>query len=238
MNKIFIISILALVFIQAISCAQESALLQGKVTDNDINIRSDSTTSAQLICRVNKGESVEVVLTLYDWYKIRLPKNAPSFIKKEFASIGDDKNARVTKNNVNIRLAADISSPILGKANKDELIKILEEKDDWYSIEPVENSYGWIHKNFVTKLAKTVKKPKEETTKNVITVEGIIKTKTFTRVASHKLITKDGKAYLLKDDIEHLNSFNNRRVKITASIIDPTMQKYPILKVEKIEALN
>lgn len=121
------------------------------VMADDINVRSDSTTTSEIICKVNKGDNVEVVLELYDWYKIRLPKNAPAFVKKEFVVIIDDKTAKIREDSVNIRLRPDTSSPILGEVNKDEVIKILGETQGWYKIEPLNHSFGWIHKQFVKK---------------------------------------------------------------------------------------
>lgn len=237
-NKVAII-ILLFVFTQIspILLAEEfksgqTCLFQGEVKGHDINIRSDSTLSSEVICKVDKGEPVDVSSELYDWYKIRLPQAAPSFIKKDFVTLSKDgKIAKVSADFVNIRLRPDISSPILGKVNKDEMVDILQDKGDWYRIKPVKNSFGWIHKSFVSESRKDITKD--------ITVEGMVKPKTFTRIASHKLILEDNnKVYLLKADIEDLNPFNNRKVKITGKLVDPTKQKYPIIEVEKIEALD
>jgi uncharacterized protein YgiM (DUF1202 family) len=237
-NKVAI-TILLFIFTQ-ISCillaeefkSGQTYLFQGEVKGNDINIRSDSTLSSEVICKVDKGEPLDVSSELYDWYKISLPQAAPSFIKKDFVTLSKDgKIAKVSADFVNIRLRPDISSPILGKVNKDEIVDILQDKGDWYRIKPVKNSFGWIHKSFVSESRKDITKD--------ITVEGMVKQKTFTRVASHKLILEDNnKIYLLKADIEDLNPFNNRKVKITGKLVDPTKQKYPIIEVEKIEALD
>lgn len=224
---------------------QKPYSFQGEVNADNINIRSDSTTGSEVICKINKSECVDVLLELYNWYKIRLPKIAPSFIKKDFVTLADNNTAKVIKDNVNIRLRSDTSSPILGKVNKGEVVNILEDKGDWYKIEPVANSFGWIHKSFVNKLEekkiKLAKKSKEDieavSNKN-ITVEGIIKPKTFTRIATHKLISDDNKVYLLKGNKEDLIPLNHRRVKIIGKLVDPTKQKNPIIEVEKIEALD
>jgi uncharacterized protein YgiM (DUF1202 family) len=118
----------------------------------------DSTVSSAVICVLNKGERVEVTLELYDWYKIRLPKAAPAYIKKNMAaclSYTTQKyceSAKVIKNSVNIRLSPNESSPIIGKAVKDEIINIQQEKGGWYKIYPIINSYGWIHKKFINKV--------------------------------------------------------------------------------------
>jgi uncharacterized protein YgiM (DUF1202 family) len=127
----------------------KSVFFQGEINANNINIRSDSTINAKIICIANKGEPVKVIRESYEWYKIRLPKTAPSFIKKSLVGLIDEKTAKVIKDNVNIRLNANESSPILGKADKNEVINIIEERGEWYKIEPLANSFGWVHKKFV-----------------------------------------------------------------------------------------
>lgn len=216
-------------------------LFQCEVNADDINIRSDSTASAEIICKVNKNEPLDVLSELYGWYKVKLPPGAPSFIKKDFVALDEGKTAKITKDNVNIRLRPDISSPILGKLNQDESVNVLQEFGEWYRIEPVKNSFGWIHSNFVNKIEekkiKLAAEKKNEAIQEQITVEGIIKPKTLTHLATHKLTTQDNKLYLLKSNKEDLDSFNNRKVRIIGKLEDPA-RKNPIIEVEKIEALN
>jgi uncharacterized protein YgiM (DUF1202 family) len=213
----------------------ESYLFQAEVTGEDINVRTDSTVSSDVICKVKKGEQVDVVSSLYDWYKIRLPKDAPSYIRKDFVKISEDNIASVAKDNVNIRSKPDISSPILGKIKRDTRVTIIEDKGDWYKIEPVDNSFGWINKNFANRIAEKKVAKKEN---NSITIQGIIKLKTFTRVATYKLIGDDDRIYLLKADKDKLDPFNQRKVRITGKIVDPTKPRHPIIEVEKIEPLD
>jgi len=126
-------------------------LFQGRINAHNINVRSDSTVNSKIICAVNKGEPVEVVRESYEWYKIILPKAAPSFIKKDLVALIDEKTAKVLKDNVNIRLQPNESSAILGKAGKNEVINIAEDNGEWYKIEPLNNSFGWVNKKFVDK---------------------------------------------------------------------------------------
>lgn len=134
--------------------AQDSSPFQGEINTDNINIRSDATVSSEIICKAHRAEPIEVITELYGWYKIRLPKNAPSFIKKSLVSSIENKTAKVLKDNVNIRLYPSESSPILGIVNNGEPINILEDKGEWYRIEPVNSSFGWVNKKFVNKSAR------------------------------------------------------------------------------------
>lgn len=185
-----------------------------------------------------------------------MPKKAPSFVKKDLTvCIGFQpdsnacRNGKIVKNRVNIRLKASESSPILGKLNKNEVINIAGEIEGWYKIEPASESFGWIHKNFVKKAVfaqkeatAPVTKISPETIKDTkdITVEGIIKPygKIFKRIATHKLITPDNKTYLLKGNKRALDALNHHKVNIQGTIIDAPKEKYPVIEVGILAALN
>lgn len=242
------------VFFCGVLFAQSGAGFTGEVNADNINIRTDSTVASEEICGIDKGRQVEVVSELYDWYKIRLPKNAPSYIKNNFVSISEDKpadsidkfknidieggrNAKVSADRVNIRLSPGESSAILGRAAKDEAITILQEKGDWYKIEPIHNSFGWINKKFVNKAAVVKKQvlPSEN-----VTIEGTIKPYgIFIKLtATHKLITSDNNIFLLKGDKKSLDAFNRHKAKVTGKLISPDNGKLPMIEVEKIEGLE
>jgi uncharacterized protein YgiM (DUF1202 family) len=238
MDRIYAISIFLFFQCTTTLYAQEPFLFKGKVKADNINVRTDSTASSEVICSLDKDTDVEVILELYDWYKIKLPSNAPAFIKKDFATMIDDKTAKVSGDNVNIRLRPDASSPIIGRVNKDEAVVILGDKGDWYRIEPVSSSFGWIHKGFVkrqeAKLAQKSEKDKEE----IVSVEGIIKPKTMKRIATHKLITSENTVYLLKGDKNSLIALSGRKVRITGKLAKPQDQEYSIIDIAKIEVLD
>lgn len=271
-TKVFICAGLLFILIPFICFAQEqdslpqeltatpkhkSGLFPGEINADNIHIRSDSTVSSTIICIANNGELVEVVKELYGWYRVRLPKTAPSFIKKNLVAIIDGKTAKVIKDNVNIRLKANESSPILGKADKNEVINILEEKGGWYKIEPPNNSFGWVNKKFVNKASDTInkkegveldKKIREEnkiadekaSQEENATIEGIIKPygKVIKRIATHKLITADNNVLLLKGNKGSLDSLNYHKVRVTGKLIHPKNSKHSIIEILKIEALD
>ncbi|HTZ11344.1 MAG TPA: SH3 domain-containing protein, partial [Candidatus Margulisiibacteriota bacterium] len=104
-NKILLNLILAVSCAGSALPAEEAKapyLFQGQISSNNINVRTDSTAGSDSICIVNRGDYIEVIQEQYDWYKIRLPANAPSFVKKDLLEPIDEKNAKVIGNNVNI----------------------------------------------------------------------------------------------------------------------------------------
>ncbi|MBM3250177.1 MAG: hypothetical protein FJZ09_04945 [Candidatus Omnitrophica bacterium] len=175
------LAILLAVFSQAL--AQETVIFTGEITSPDINVRADSRVTAPVICALDKGEQVEVVLEAHDWYRIKLPKKAPAYIKKSFveciAPAAPDprqkkeapkkeelcSSAKLLNDRVNIRLGPGESAPILGMAYKDEPVKVVAEEEGWYRIEPTDKAFGWLNKKFVKKAVppgETEPKPKKK----------------------------------------------------------------------------
>lgn len=261
-NKLFVLFYsLAFILFPGVIFAQNSSeskiftSFQGEVNANNTNVRTDSTVNSKIICNLTKGSYVDVLWELYDWYKIRLPKAAPSFIKKSLAELIDEKTAKVLKDNVNVRLGPSEASSIIGKANKDEILNVFGEKVDWYKIEPVNNSFGWIHKKFVNKAVKLTaiqptsnpmqgkngltNKPSSENKE--IVIEGVINPygKVFRRLATHKFIANDNRIFLLRGIKENLNALTYHKVKITGKLIDKAdNQKIPVIEITKMEALD
>ncbi len=253
MKKIFKAIKLALLIyaqITAASFAAESAntAFLGIINRNNINVRSDSNTTSSVICQIGKNTAVEVVNEKYDWYKIKLPKHAPCYVKKELVDLIDNKTAKVSRENVNIRLSPSDSSQIIGKIDTNEVIAILSDDGLWYKIKATDNTFGWVHKKFIAKslvespsasmlsVPFSAANPLNET----IILEGIIEPygKVIKRVATHKLITKDYDIYLLKGVPGNLNALTYHKVRITGKAIPPARQKYPVIEIVKMEALD
>ena len=230
----------------------------GQINAQSINVRVDSSVSAQVICTLAKGELVEVVWEAYDWYKIRLPKEAPAYIKKDLLECnnvnadfatppGKCLSAKVIFDKVNIRLKPTQTAWILGKVDKAMVVNIIAEENGWYKIYPVYQSYGWVNKKFVNKdlviLQKQdslVKVPDPVKLLDPLTIEGKVSPYGIVlwRKATHKLITSENKIYLLKGERKSLDSLNYRKVRITGKLISLAASKYPIIQINTIEALN
>ena len=246
-----------------IAFAQEFQKFNGEITSDNINIRADSTVGSDIICALKKHDKVEVTSELYDWYKVRLPKNAPSFVKKSLfecmpippphpsstpipaKSETFCVSAKAIKDKINVRLEPSENSKILGKVKSDEIVNVLSESNGWLKIEPIRDSFGFINKKFVKKLSDIVNsKPEteilvpEQQAQPLIMVTGIVQPygMIFGRKATHKLLSGD-KTYLLKGNKQSLDSINYQKVKVTGKMVDPN-QKYPIIEVASIEAVK
>ncbi len=265
--KIIFIAFIPILLLFNICFAQEDFPYFAEVNADNINIRADSTAGSSIICIVNKNEQVEITASAYDWYKIRLPECAPAYIKKDLLECVEYSkqtqntccSAKVLKEIVNVRFGASEAFPIIGKVRKDEIVSILVEDGSWCKVRPPLNCFGWINKKFVRKTASSKpqgsgfvssnesqpqKKPvkgaaKEAGGRDIIIIEGQVLPKTIKRIASHKIVDKDKRLYLLKSDKIGLNLFNHQKVKITGWLIDSASAGANlIINVEKIEVVD
>jgi len=254
-------SILFIIFLQFFLAVPVLAkgLFSGEINEDKVNVRVDSTIASEVICRLNRTDVVEVVRESYDWYKIRLPKQVPSFVREDLVLKTNDKSGKVLKENVNVRLHPSEGAPIIGKADKDEAVDIAGEKSGWLQISAVERSFGWIHKKFVNKITaavppsptqKIVKAPatSPEPEKIVIStaqdgmivVEGIVEPrgKIFKRKSSHKLVAPGNKMFFLKGNIANLNAVCYHKVRVTGTLIPSGQETSPEIEITKLEILD
>lgn len=143
----------AICFVILLSCsllsAKEEYPYLGLIIRDDINVRAGASVSSETLCKLAKNEKVSVVGKSYDWYKIILPKEASCYINEKYAVV-EDSLGLVVGNRVNIRTKPGENYSIVGRANKGEKVKILKKDGDWYSIEPTESCFGWVHSKFIS----------------------------------------------------------------------------------------
>lgn len=252
--KLTSIFLMAALIFRAPVFAASFIAFSGQINAENINARVDATVGSAVICSLPKGQLVEVVSEAYDWYKIRLPKEAPSYVKKDLVEcINPDPatnpekclSAKVIKDRINIRLGPSESTWILGKADKLTVVNILGQESGWYKIQPIYQSYGWVNKKFVRREIILTKKEAQLPAKDLPSAELLVVEGTVTpygvilwRKATHKLITSDNKTYFLKGNRKSLDSLNYHKVKVTGKLISPVASKYPIIQIDIIEALN
>ncbi|RJO64328.1 MAG: SH3 domain-containing protein [Candidatus Omnitrophota bacterium] len=259
LKALIITSALLIFFTCGICSAEDFTPFKGIVTSDGIHIRSDSTVSSPVICDAGKGDSLEVLAELYEWYKVRVPGDAPSFVRKDLIAKEAGSSAEIIKERINIRLEPNESSPIIGRAIKGEVVNIVADAGAWYKIKPVTKSFGWIHKRFVQKdnspgpaEPKPLPQPSEKEIRkelsgtpegpgeNSVSVEGIVRPQGifFNRKTTHKIVDRSGKEYFLRCDKQTLNQFNNYRARITGTLRTLPGYAYPLIEVKKIEYLE
>lgn len=119
------------------------------VTQNDINVRVDSTVSAPSLGYLKQGEKLEVISQNYEWLKVRLPERFNCYVSSSYIEKLSETKGEVTASSLNLREEPSLYSNVLGQAKKGEIITIIEEVDGWYKIEGYPYLSGWVHSKFL-----------------------------------------------------------------------------------------
>ncbi len=128
----------------------------GEVSVNEVNIRAGQSANFEKLGRLQKGEKVVVLDKQYSWYKIRLPSTSEGYIHSKYIQILDAHRGVVTHSRVNIRALPNVDASSLGQAEKNTIVKIVGQKDDWFAIEPLPNLFGWISTEFLVRTKDSI----------------------------------------------------------------------------------
>lgn len=121
----------------------------GKINVKSVHLRAGQSKNFESLGRVQEGDAVVVIEKDYSWYKVRLPKDAKSYITNEYVNMVSSRVGEVTADRVNVRAGAGINHTVLGQVNEGDRILITEVKEEWLRIHPVPSTYGWIKEDFV-----------------------------------------------------------------------------------------
>lgn len=135
---------------------QEFFPFLGEVTTDRVHVRAGQSVNFETLYQLNKGDQIVVADRAFNWYKIKLPTTAKSYVSDKYVQLLSNKSARITADEVNIRGGAGITHTILGRAASGTQVRILEKLEGWYRIEPVEGTYGWVTAEFVRFAAQDI----------------------------------------------------------------------------------
>jgi SH3-like domain-containing protein len=218
------------------------------VLKDKVNIRAGQGVNFEILGQLDKNKQVVVVGQQYGWYKIKLPKNALSFVYGDYV---DRKRSSVKVNRLRIRAGAGLNFNVLGTLKKGETVEVLEERGNWLRIAPPPNCLGWIKGEYLRLSKKglmpirtqtTLPKKKIAPTRPLITstkkieISGIIDElgKIINRQGTHKLNNNKKILYYLKSDVIDLNHYVYQKVRLKGQIEETKNSPYPVINVEHI----
>jgi uncharacterized protein YgiM (DUF1202 family) len=149
-RQIFLCSLLGLLvaFLAAYAVADVFPC-KGVLTGDRVRIRVGPSMSHAEILKLNKGNEVRVYAREGKWLKIAVPESATLWIHKKYVkeATGETGKGVVTGTRVNIRLKE--KGTVVGQANKGQEITVVGRKGVGILIRPIENTYAYIHADFV-----------------------------------------------------------------------------------------
>jgi uncharacterized protein YgiM (DUF1202 family) len=140
----------SILYSRGVSADQENFPFLAEVTADHVNVRAGQNANFERLCQLNKGDEIVVLEKGFSWYKIQLPPSAKSYVHKEYIQFLGQNAGGVTGDRINIRAGAGVHHTILGQLTKGEQIFIEEDLEEWYRIQPVVGSYGWVSDQFLS----------------------------------------------------------------------------------------
>lgn len=242
--------------------AQDQFSYLAEVTADGVNIRSGQSASFERLGRLKKGAVVVVTEKNNEWLKIKLPVDAVSYVKVDLIKDMGSSIGKVLADRVNIRAGAGVNFSSLGQLKKGEWVRLLGKENEWYKIEPLDRSFGWVMAEYVTfksrdiPPARVVALPSRSIYKkrlaaqqpeaavkapsppsDIITLGGWVQGLGDAPAADdirHKIITDDQQVYFLKGYRNIVDGFMNYRVRLEGKSVSAEGVSSPVLLVTKI----
>ena len=150
LRKIFIILIVSCFFSSLALGKQETFPFLAQAINDKVNVRAGGNINFEKLCQLNKGDTVLVVDKEYSWYKVQIPNNSAVYITKKYIRLEGNLIGEVTATDVNVRAMPNVNASVVGRVSTGDKIYILEEMSDWYKIEPIAQTYGWISEEMLS----------------------------------------------------------------------------------------
>ncbi|MCR4337620.1 MAG: SH3 domain-containing protein [Candidatus Omnitrophica bacterium] len=236
----------------------------GEVASQELNIRAGQSENFEKVGRLQKGEEVVVVAESYGWYKIVLPAQSKSYVSKDYVKVVGKNLGEVTGTRVNVRGGPGTNFSVLAQLHQGDAVRILEEKEGWYLIEPPDQGHGWVAAQYVQFKSSSVptKQPIQDALKTevaqlksglfadatssplvaseedaVITASGVLDdlgSQALSQEVRHHLVLDGQVLYLLKGYRMLLDGFLHQKVKIEGKIQPDMKSSVPVVLVTKI----
>jgi N-acetylmuramoyl-L-alanine amidase len=139
----------------------------GKITANNLNVRSTASTSGNILGKLQKGSTVSILSVESNWVKIQYNGQA-AWISKEFVemsstssqpSVPNQTNTNsssgligtITATTLNVRSTGSLSGKIIGTVSKGQAFEILAEENNWAKIKLKNGQLGWVASWYLSK---------------------------------------------------------------------------------------
>lgn len=198
--------------------------IKGTVTGNDVNFRSnpDSTKKDNIIKKLSKGTSVQLVENQGEWLKVKIDGKS-GFVSSKFVELEKEIiKGVVTASELNFRSSPDSSKKdnIIKKLSKGTSVQIIEDLGEWFKV-AIGGQTGFVSSGFVIK--EQVKPPANSggsgTTPTTTPTPGPNPVTGIFKFVGNDAVAPDGTKYARKFK---LGVFNNGTTSIGKFVKDNT----------------
>lgn len=137
-----VVSLSLLVFAQA-SQAKDMV----SVNRAEANMRSGASNKYSVLWALSRGYPLEVTSRKGNWLKVRDFENDTGWVYRP--SVARKPHVIVKAAVANVRSAPSTSSRILGKAERGEVLRTMEHRNQWVRVQRESGVKGWISRGLV-----------------------------------------------------------------------------------------
>ncbi len=127
-----------------------------QITADNVNVRSGQSANFDSLGLLSKGDKLVVLAKKYSWYKVQLPPNFKLYLSEQFVFLRPDGKADILGNRINVRARGNATATVMTQVSKGDVIEVIDKKDGWYAIKPVDGVYGWVNDSFLKFESKAV----------------------------------------------------------------------------------
>jgi hypothetical protein len=135
---------------------QKPVIAYGEITGNEVYVRSGASLNHYPVCKLSAGDRVAVIGETGEWYEIRPPDQAISYISGDYVDSADNRLGVVNGDNVRVRAGstlpdfAELKYVVQTKLSKGAEVTILgRDADGFLRIKPPLGTSLWISRSFV-----------------------------------------------------------------------------------------
>lgn len=124
------------------------AAAKGTINADNVNIRTQASTSSDVMKMLSKGVTVTVTDNVDGWYKLSTASGGVAYVKQDFVTL-TQADATVNDNFINIRKNPDITSDVLGVVSQGQTITVTgAENEEWYTVS-YNGQKGYVYGEYV-----------------------------------------------------------------------------------------
>ncbi len=112
-----------------------SAASIGTINADDVNIRTQASTSSQVIKKLSSGITVTVIGSADGWYKLSTAAGGVAYVKQDYVTL-TQTDVVVTDAFTNVRSEPSVTSSVIGVVSSGETVTVTGDAgNDWYSVD-------------------------------------------------------------------------------------------------------
>ncbi|RQD70638.1 MAG: hypothetical protein D5S00_03685 [Tindallia sp. MSAO_Bac2] len=129
---------------------QREKVSKGIVTATRLNIRSGPSISHSLQGQLNAGQQIQIIGEEDVWLQIADERGIKGWVHSDYINIAPNlPSAYVVGDSANIYTHRDISSGLLQKLDKHDMVYLTDYNNDWYRVKTESDIEGWVKRSQV-----------------------------------------------------------------------------------------